>query len=442
VKLAGTARSRELERDGCGSFAVGVRAAGWRGSARTALFAALGRSAVVGAIALAIAWPSMVAAAQDPGSGNESTSSGLPMTPAQSVATEEIARAIHGRIFTLDGQPVPELRVRYAAPGLDTSAAAESDGSFRLRLPRIPQDTGLVVFDVVDTMDGEYHPALLRLAPHELADEIRLVLIPRNWTIQAGFLAGRAAKLDLKAAFEMPPGEDRLSLLMREGAHSPAGSPDGLWPATSLPIPVAFLQQTGSPEITSADTAAFWRIVERFQQQVGRAIFRPAQLADFTEPSAELPTNGITVEVAAGLYSPALAGKPDRPEDGRLGWIAVREPAVLHDPYLVVHELMHTLGFGHTCAVLSVMSDTCNHGPRPTMPTVYDVAYLELRLALREAMLRHSAPYGLLEALNGERVLVRQLPAEAGVLPPSPLLSSYRVPPAQQKRAEQGFGGL
>ena len=68
--------------------------------------------------------------------------------------------------------------------------------------------------------------------------------------------------------------------------------------------------------------------------------------------------------------------------------------------YLVQHELMHALGFGHTCAWHSVLAEA-HHCPamQATSVTPSDVAYLELLYALRTAGVNIGA--SLAAALRG-----------------------------------------
>src|SRR6185436_9846989 len=69
-------------------------------------------------------------------------------------------------------------------------------------------------------------------------------------------------------------------------------------------------------------------------------------------------------------------------------------------PGLVAHELMHTLGFGHTCAWRSVVADVrrCPQLRAPTA-TEEDVAYAELAAEVRALLRGHPQRWGLEAAL-------------------------------------------
>jgi hypothetical protein len=76
----------------------------------------------------------------------------------------------------------------------------------------------------------------------------------------------------------------------------------------------------------------------------------------------------------------------------------------IHDldesPGIVAHELMHTLGFGHTCGWRSVVADI-RRCPQllATMATVEDVAYAEVAAELRSLVRAHRGRWGLEAAL-------------------------------------------
>lgn len=70
---------------------------------------------------------------------------------------------------------------------------------------------------------------------------------------------------------------------------------------------------------------------------------------------------------------------------------------------LVIHELMHALGVGHTCAWRSVAADLRRcPGRRSPVPTAEDVAYTQVLYRVRHLQTARGARWGLEAALAGE----------------------------------------
>jgi hypothetical protein len=82
--------------------------------------------------------------------------------------------------------------------------------------------------------------------------------------------------------------------------------------------------------------------------------------------------------------------------------VRVRSPALLADPHIVLHEMLHVLGVGHTASWTSVMTP----GGMITHLTPRDVAYAQLLLAIHRTQIRWGAGRGLLESVGARRIRV------------------------------------
>lgn len=125
----------------------------------------------------------------------------------------------------------------------------------------------------------------------------------------------------------------------------------------------------------AVDTAAVWRALETLEQAFGKKMF--------ARNDGTLP---VGIDVRAG--SPPGAGNAG----GYATWVWNARDQITSatvwlrttaTPYLVHHEFLHALGFGHTCAWPSVMG---GYGcpPAPTV-TAQDVAYVVLASRIHDA---------------------------------------------------------
>jgi hypothetical protein len=105
-------------------------------------------------------------------------------------------------------------------------------------------------------------------------------------------------------------------------------------------------------------------------------IFRPASV------SKDDPPDVIVVDLSLMRNVDGLS-RATWTQSGELFDVRVtfRDVAVLHDPHVVAHEMMHALGFGHTTAWRSIVN------PRDANSlvrvTAEDVAYAELAMHSR-----------------------------------------------------------
>ena len=188
------------------------------------------------------------------------------------------------------------------------------------------------------------------------------------WTIAAGEYKGRTVRIDPELAARRGSSFLRVSRLKGEQRY--VG-----WNPSRLPARVAFRPGRG---VSAEDSAAFWSILNRMELDVGMRLFEPATI----EPGSD-PDDVIIVETR---HMPG--------DDGRtyLSWstnggvydarVYLRSTATFHSSRVVAHEMMHTLGFGHTTAWSSIMSPS---PMAPTALTAEDVAYTQFALTQRAA---------------------------------------------------------
>jgi len=149
------------------------------------------------------------------------------------------------------------------------------------------------------------------------------------------------------------------------------------WSTERFPIPVAFRRGGRSSGISASDSAAFWAIIGEMASDLGRQVFRPATVAHAADPEDVIIVDVRLIEGIDGVSR--LTWKPS----GELFDVRVtfRETGTLHDAPVVVHEMMHALGFGHTKAWKSVVNPS-PYG-RLTRLSPDDVAYAEVAMVLR-----------------------------------------------------------
>ena len=181
-----------------------------------------------------------------------------------------------------------------------------------------------------------------------------------SWTIRAGSYQGDTVRLDLDLATRKKSAFLRVSRIKSSARY--VG-----WNPSRLPAPVAFKLNRG---ITPEDSVAFWAIVTRMENDVGMRLFKPSTLDRDADPEDIIVVDVKLMASDAGMTLVTWSGSGGV-YDARVNF---RSPATLHNQRVVTHELMHSLGFGHTSAWSSIM----NPGPSgPITLTREDVAYTQ-----------------------------------------------------------------
>lgn len=327
-------------------------------------------------------------------------------TPAPAATTAAAPDTVVVRVVTADGTRPEGLVARAAAGARRMTVPIGADGSVSLALPSATsRDTLEVIVDGAAAA-GRYHPAVLRIASDRRAArpgaEHRVVLVPREWQVRHGRHAG--ARVEISPAKAYAPTCRDCGGFFPLGPARSGGVPG--WREERFPLRVAFDRGRSTVPVAPADSAAFWQAAAQVEAVFGRRLFRPVGYAE-TLPSTDDGTDDVVlVWIVASLGSP---GRMMTGFDGAdivtaalwLGGTAMlRRPA---GQAVVAHELIHALGFGHTCAWRSVVADSrrCPQQRTP-LPTVEDVAYIELALAVNRLARGSATGWGMEAALAGE----------------------------------------
>ncbi|CAN5860361.1 hypothetical protein BH20GEM3_BH20GEM3_09880 [soil metagenome] len=326
---------------------------------------------------------------------------------------------IAGQVFSADGAPVHGLRFFLRAASFADSVDVDPAGRFSLALPeQLPDQVIELSLDAIDRATRRFHPALVWLRREELAGEQRFILVPREWTISQGSFAGTTVTTSLQRAFT-PPCTGCSAFYERAGTRATflARTPIQSWPEARFPLRVAFDREDVAEVFTARDSVEFWRVAESIHRDVGSELFRPVRYEETLAGEGEgEPEDVILVWVDPSLPYSGLGTAVS--EGGKIvhGSVRLRRAGLTSStgaPELLTHELVHALGFGHTCAWRSVVADPtrCRSLRSPSL-TPEDVAYMQLLRRVRELQQTHRARWGIETALAGERVLTLRLPLE------------------------------
>jgi hypothetical protein len=356
---------------------------------------------------------------------------------------------IAGRVYAPSGSTFAGLWAVWRPVGLQAdSAPVAADGQFRIEVSAAAAAGELLIHDGVSQT---FHPFLYPFQRADLED-IAIVLVPRRWTIQAGIHQGEVVSTSLDPVLEDDVG--RVFYTYFFGRPQPFSAPTlywldlFTWPVEAWPAKVAFDHRYGSPDFTPADSLAIWEVLNRMEEVFGHDLFEAATAhPDWWPDPVTLADPGLISGVIRVIYEPPFwGGRPLGEEPARVwhqdlgDWgaggrftafqansqflnagvlrVGALEPLTLTDgpvpwPTVLMHEVLHVLGVGHTCRIPSPQ------GPcvRTSEPSRFDVAYMEL---LREVMRleeEHDAFPAIMPAAIGERKLLLGLPALPTLLP-------------------------
>jgi hypothetical protein len=339
------------------------------------------------------------------------------------------ALALTGRVIPAGGGDVRGLRVIARAGGVVDLGVVDSAGRFLVALPGARgADSVDVWVDAPDTSLRTFAPARLRIAAAETAHEQEIVLVPRRWTVRAGRFAGQTVDVRLDLAMTSPnpcvgcTGFYRRTVVGPDSGRSWVSG----WPGERFPLRVAFDREWSHEPISARDSSLFWREAGELGETFGAQLFRPATYGDVAPREDGGPDDVILVWLdpemrgIRGLGTAVSEGHDIGYGDVRLSRLALH--GLDEAPGIVAHELMHALGFGHTCGWRSVLADSrrCPELAAP-MATVGDVAYVEVAAELRSLVRAHRGRWGLEAALAA----MRPDPHALALAPvPSPRLAS------------------
>jgi hypothetical protein len=330
---------------------------------------------------------------------------------------------LRGRVVAADGGQMDSLRafVRWRAPE-DTvaridSVAVDSAGRFALPVPRDLGDSLELIVDAADRARRAYQPALARIHRREAGSEHGFVLVPRSWSIAAGRYAGQ--RVDISPHRARTPVCPRCSVFwvrMQSQGQEPVRYQG--WPLSRFPLRVGFDREHSIPTGAAPDSIAFWRAVGGMEDAFGMDLFRPVPyFQTLSQPTDENGPDDVVLVVidptlpVAGLTM--VLGRPGTVEYAAVSLRRRGEMLTDYGPELVGHEMMHALGFGHTCQWRSVTADLQRCPElRSRSPTPEDVAHAQVLYRVRDLQRAGGHRWGLDAATAGERVLVLGIAAD------------------------------
>jgi hypothetical protein len=311
-----------------------------------------------------------------------------------------------GSVHSLAGPLPAGLTATVVSGASRVSAPVSASGTFSVQTA--PESDSVDVI-IAEATGGSVLPALVRVGGRTHATGLRVILVPRSWTINGGEYAGQTVAVSVDDAFRPPcttAGDTNC-----DGFYPRAWATGiKLWPASRFPVPVAFDRTRTHGTISPADSVAFWTIVGRMNTDLGTAVFRPARLEELALNTAGTPTNGVAIRVDTTLTGFGAWTNWWWNSNGEMyaGVIRARAATGLLSSSLMTHELLHTQGFKHSCSWPTVMGGYGCGSTTRLSPA--DVAHAQLARAVLDAQRSTGAQHGLIAALQGERVVLRNLP--------------------------------
>lgn len=259
--------------------------------------------------------------------------------------------------------------------------------------------------------------SIAKVKKHDLLTPQKFVILNRKWAIPSGKWSGSTVNLSPEKGFAEAMGGFRFYPAWKTNSgwiYRPY-----TWPKKSLPIPVAFDRNGSDVAISSADSTAFWKILDGYNFEYGENLFRPAKIEDLKVISngsgkQSIYIGGIGVQVISSLDN-AYGGYVTDPLVGNEivggGVYFNTNPLIsMTSPYANKHEHTHALGFGHASGKYSwnpgIMTDSIGFprkSPEGSSLIAQEVAHIKAFYAVRELELKHGA-YGIGNIHQFERI--------------------------------------
>lgn len=336
---------------------------------------------------------------------------------------------------------VPALRVVARASNAPTDSASstvDATGAFDFLAPIASWNAASVDL-IVDAPFGvvrSFHPTLSHVPPDTAAVVARPLLVPESVTFTSTTFGTTTVAFSTQAAFTAVCSDGSNANCNSFYPKSWLDAAPHLWPESALPIPVAFNRPGSSADIAASDSVSFWANIAQMQFELGRQLFKPATLSSLGTPDDQGYIVGAVLISIDNTLSPTAGYTNWNWDAGGTVFEAktrIGSAAALASHGLVTHELLHALGFHHTCAWPSVMG---GYGcPLQNGATVQDAAAFTLAWTLRQTMLTRQPTTTLDDAREGEQQLEASI--FASVRPP-PLGTRIPFSPAARRVVLKG----
>ena len=329
-------------------------------------------------------------------------------------ATAPAASAVRVRLQYVGGRGGAALQVSARVGATIRSATVGTSNQVVLGIGLSPADSVEIRVEESGSGTPRFHPAIATITGPDVRATQTFVLVPRRWTIAASAGAtspcrytGQTVDIDLELAYARSVADPSSFYWRTPGAGGGWTYRTAAFPAIALPVPVAFDRTIGTDPVTDTDSASFWSVVNELESELCMNAFQPVVM------TAVSPPRGVRIVIDRGLDAVARGGPNIETERGASvivgGSIVCRAVSCLASGEVTRHELLHVLGFGHSCAWPTVMRAGCAGEPRASAS---DVAYFQVYYAARSLQLSAGAQHALAAAHQGQRVIARGLPAE------------------------------
>lgn len=212
----------------------------------------------------------------------------------------------------------------------------------------VPRNIGMT--DVLVYGDSRFYDASWKqdISFFSLTDKV--VMIPKTYTTPMGLGAGTEHPVDVEGMWRevgetQAGGYDKTSWLAISSGDSP------ILGVADLPHTMCFDRQASDQNITLQDSTIIWNAIrDNFHQKVGMEVFVPGNFGQGCDTRFSFDES-IPAFGRAGTWNMTLFSTPTslffteiRPD--MLAWYL---------EMVLVHELLHTLGFGHNVSWVGVM---------------------------------------------------------------------------------------
>ncbi|MBA3560508.1 MAG: hypothetical protein H0W30_18145 [Gemmatimonadaceae bacterium] len=302
-------------------------------------------------------------------------------------------KVVRGRLLAPDRERWDGFQIFIRSAWRTDSGSLSSAGEFAVGLSDVTADSVDLIVRSTSRVPA-YHSVRIGTEARDPEFNAAILLVPTLWTITTGNYAGIAIRISARAPIVRGADHSRFARFHR--ANGSARWKSVGWRPADIPLALVFARDSMGPAIAPADSAAFWRSVRLLEADLGAKFFHPAMSYEVIENDAK-----VIVRIDPELHANGVTSVGWGPRANLQGVeMAFRSVRHLHDRAIVMHELLHTLGFGHTSAWNSLMRASTRRAARATPE---DVAYVQMLLSLRQIEVTSGALHGLIAATASQQ---------------------------------------